>query len=223
MKVYTRTSVGRLITQEVSWHQGRQQKQARLLQLHKSKMILFNVLFVWLYYMLQYFPPDLTLPQPDNNDEKTQGHTNGTSALYISGFKFCFVRSTQVEGNSVNPRFWWCNATFSLNPLAGLHETINESVLFSGGSVLVRVSVMKLLFFFFILTLLEPLSPFRINIQKPLIKNPTPHPPLEQNKQIWGCVCSLLAHRILYFNDFTSPSEKKRKKTQDGTMQQNVT
>lgn len=105
--------------------------------------------------------------------------------------------------------FWWCNITFCLNPLAGLRKTINESVLFSGGSVLVKVSVMKLLFF--ILTLLEPPSPFQINIQKPLIKNPPPRPPLEQDKQIWGCVCSLLAHPILYFNDFTSTSEKKCK------------
>lgn len=98
---------------------------------------------------------------------------------------------------------------FLFEPLAGLCEAINECVLFSGGSVLVKVSVMKLLFF--ILTLLEPPSPFQINIQKPLIKNPPPRLPLEQDKQIWGCVCSLLAHPILYFNDVTSTSEKKKK------------
>lgn len=82
-----------------------------------------------------------------------------------------------------------------------------------------KVSVMKLLFF--ILTLLEPPSPFQINIQKPLIKNPPPHPPLEQDKQIWGCVCSLLAYPILYFNDFASTSDEKKR--QCGTIQQNVT
>lgn len=75
------------------------------------------------------------------------------------------------------------------------------------------------------LTLLEPPSPFQINIQKHLIKNPTPHPPLEQDKQIRGCVCSLLAHPIHCFNDLTSTSAgKKKKKVQDGAMQQqNVT
>lgn len=97
-----------------------------------------------------------------------------------------FVCLIQVEKNcdqpcldDEKPNFFFF---LYLNPLIGLCETINESVLFSGGSVLVKVTVMKL--FFFILTLLEPPSPFQINIQKPLIKNPPPRPPLEQDKQI---------------------------------------
>lgn len=88
------------------------------------------------------------------------------------------------------------------------------SFLFSGGSVLVKVSLLeRLLFSFFLsfLTLLEPPSPFQINIQKHLIKNPTPHPPPEQDKQIRGCVCSLLAHPIHCFNDLASTSVKKKR------------
>lgn len=61
------------------------------------------------------------------------------------------------------------------------------------------------------LTLLEPPSPFQINIQKHLIKNPAPHPPPEQDKQIRSCVCSLLAHPIHCFNDLASTSVKKKK------------
>lgn len=72
-----------------------------------------------------------------------------------------------------------------------------------------EVNVMKLLLF--ILTLLEPPSPFQINIQKPLIKNAPPHPPLERGKQICGHVFSPLAHPILCFNDFTSTSEEEKK------------
>lgn len=68
------------------------------------------------------------------------------------------------------------------------------------------------LFFPSFLTLLEPPSPFQINIQKHLIKNPAPHPPPEQDKQIRSCVCSLLAHPIHCFNDLASTSVKKKKK-----------
>lgn len=132
------------------------------------------------------------------------------SIVFVPVIKFVFFPLDSGGRKQWESPCRWRNVTFCLNPLPGLFETANESLLFSGGSVLEKVSVMKLLFF--ILTLLEPPSPFEINIQKLLIKNPPPHPPLEQDKQIWGCVCSLLAHPILYFNDFTSTSEKKKKK-----------
>lgn len=132
------------------------------------------------------------------------------SIVFVPVIKFVFFPLDSGGRKQWESPCRWRNVTFCLNPLPGLFETANESVLFSGGSVLEKVSVMKLLFF--ILTLLEPPSPFEINIQKLLIKNPPPHPPLEQDKQIWGCVCSLLAHPILYFNDFTSTSEKKKKR-----------
>lgn len=131
------------------------------------------------------------------------------SIVFVPVIKFVFFPLNSGGRKQWESPCRWRNVTFCLNPLPGLFETANESLLFSGGSVLEKVSVMKLLFF--ILTLLEPPSPFEINIQKLLIKNPPPHPPLEQDKQIWGCVCSLLAHPILYFNDFTSTSEKKKK------------
>lgn len=160
----------------------------------------------WLFFVMHN--SDLMPFTQHSPDDEIQDCTHNSWALQCTILQFNFVWLIQVEGKQRESPFWWCNITFCLNPLTGLCETINESVLFSGGSVLVKVSVMKLLFF--ILTLLEPPSPFQINIQKPLIKNPPPHPPLEQDKQIWGCVCSLLAHPILYFNDFTSTSEEKK-------------
>lgn len=90
------------------------------------------------------------------------------------------------------------------------------SFLFSGGSVLVKVIPLKLFVSLLssFLTLLPPPSPFQINIQKHLIKNPTPRPPPERDKQIRARVCSLLAHPIHCFNDLTSTpvKEKKEKK-----------
>lgn len=114
-----------------------------------------------------------------------------------------------------NPPFDDATLTFCLHPFTGPHKSINESVLFSRGSVRVKVSVIKLLlfqFFFLILTLLKPPSPFQINIQKRLIKNLTPYPPPEQDKQIRGCVCSLLAHPILYILMISLQPLKRRKK-----------
>lgn len=96
-------------------------------------------------------------------------------------------------------------------------ETINECFVFQRLSSCKSQCDEALVFY---LDLVGASITLQINIQKPLIKNPPPRPPLEQDKQIWGCVCSLLAHPILYFNDFTSTSEKKM---QDGTMQQNMT
>lgn len=98
---------------------------------------------------------------------------------HLSREMFFFYLS-QVKENNNNSHF--DDATLlSPEPPSGLRATINEYVLFSAGSVLVKVSVMKLLFF--ILTLLEPPSPFQINIQRPLIKNPLPRLSLEQDKQ----------------------------------------
>lgn len=131
---------------------------------------------------------------------------------------FGFASQHQVEEHSNNPNaadamllFFWTTS------LACLRQLIKVCC-FLEAQFLWKVSVMNLLFF--ILTLLGPPSPLQINIKKLLIKNPAPRPPLKQDKQIWGCVCSLLAHPMRSFNDFTSTSGKKM---QHGSMQPNMT
>lgn len=131
----------------------------------------------------------------------------------ISNVWLCWIQSQRKSANftfccySSTPCFNDATLTFCL------FESINEFFVFwrlcSCKSQPARTR--SFLFFPSFLTLLEPPSPFQINIQKHLIKNPTPHPPPEQDKQIRGCVCSLLAHLIHCFNDLASTSVEKKK------------
>lgn len=143
LKIYSRRSVRRL-------HQNILEKAVKRRLITAAPQIKIILLSVLYGHMQQCrFQTWRRSSQLANNDDTIQGHTNNSLALERSYFKFpaLFCGFDSGRKQQRESPFWWCNATFCLNPLTGLRETINESVLFSGGSVLVKVSVMKLLFF----------------------------------------------------------------------------